>query len=75
MYYIEPMIHVCITHTNETIDEANAANRLRIPRISKGEMLVYVSCLIFSTIIRLQSMNLHWYPDGIPSGYQCKFIL
>ena len=65
LYYLDPMIAVVLTHTNRNIEEANAANRLTIPTITKGEMVVYVSCLIFSTIVRLQSMHLHWYPDGI----------
>jgi hypothetical protein len=66
-YLAGPMLDVVLQHTNSRIQAENESNQLTVVTITKGELLVWVSCLIYMTIVQLPSTEMYWYPGHLQS--------
>jgi Transposase IS4 len=65
LYLVDPMLKVVLDQTNNRMIQEMDSEHIVIKLLTKGELLIWVSCLIFMTLIQLPNVETYWYPGPL----------
>jgi len=70
-YLLDSVIIHTLKCTNNRIQAENELLASPITEILRGEFEVWLSCLVFVTIVQLPNMEMYWYPGEMVDYVQC----